>query len=450
MITLLLLLTGLSPFNIVCDYPGNQAGKGAVLTDFGCLTAGNTPLNGSGNVQILTAAFDVTGQFLWTDSFHLGQSSEIFAIQAWSEGYLLTGSWSSPSTGVNALAYAISSDCQKLWTYSLELSDLETFTTATEGIDGTIVCAGRTKSYGAGGSDVLMVALDKDGNELWQQTYGTPGEEAVYHISACSDGGYIMACQAMDWGAGLGDYWIIKTDSLGDTLWTGTYGGDQFDYPWRVQQMGDYYYVAGNTLSYGSGSYDWWILKLNSSGDLVWDTVWGTKNTDSCMALAVKDGEIIVGGASEAVLNEFETTIVYFDESGSVSEEFFYNPGMIRSIQTLDNNGLLIGGAGYQGSSALWVMCTDSLGYSPELGISDNLEFPSARLYLSQNPVSSSVNIHVPDNFSEVTFFDITGRLVGTATVSANTAVFDTSQLSEGIYTARLSNGISARMVVIK
>ena len=450
MITLLLLLTGLSPFNITCDYPENQAGKGVVLTDFGCLGAGNTPLDGSGNVQILTAAFDATGQFLWTDSFHLGQSSEIFAIQSWSGGYLLTGSWTTSSTGVNALAYAISSDCQKLWTYSLELNDLETFTTAAEGIDGTIVCAGRTKIYGAGGSDVLMVALDHNGNELWQQTYGTPGEEAVYHISACDDGGYIMACQAMDWGAGLGDYWIIKTDSLGDTLWTGTYGGDQFDYPWRVEQMGDYYYVAGNTLSYGSGSYDWWILKLNSSGGLVWDTIWGTKNTDSCMALAVKDGNIIVGGISETVLNESEATVVYFDESGSANEEYYYNPAMIRSIETLDNNGLLIGGAGYDGSSALWVMCTDSLGYSPELGISNSLEFASEGLHLSQNPISSSVSIQVPDNFSEVTIYDITGRLVGTATVSANTAFFDTSQLSGGIYTARLGNGISARMVVIK
>lgn len=448
MIPLYLILTALFPFNVIHDYPGSQAGKGAVLTDFGCLAAGNTPLDASGNSQILTVAFDATGQFLWSDSLHMGQSSEIFAIQPFSEGYLLTGSSSSSTTGGNALVFALTPDCQSLWSYSLELSGAETFTTATQGTDGTIVCAGSTNSYGSGGNDVLMVGLDINGDELWQKTYGTPGEEAAYHISTCSDGGYIMACQAMDWGAGLGDYWIIRTDNQGDSLWTGTYGGDQFDYPWRVQQLGDNYYVAGNTLSYGSGSYDWWILKLNSSGEVIWDTVWGARNTDSCMALAVKDGEVVVGGASEIILNESEATIVSFDENGIVKEEYYYNPAMIRSIDILDNNALLVGGASLQEGSALWVMCTDSLGYAPELGIQQTMS--SNEMFLSQNPVSSSVSIQIPGNFSEVTFHDITGRLVGTATVSNNEAYFSTRNLPEGIYTARLSNGITKCMVVIK
>ena len=53
--------------------------------------------------------------------------------------------------------------------------------------------------------------------------YTSVGEEAAaYHVSPCDDGGYILSGQAMDWGAGLGDYWVPRTDSQGDTLWTGT------------------------------------------------------------------------------------------------------------------------------------------------------------------------------------------------------------------------------------
>ncbi|MCK5787253.1 MAG: T9SS type A sorting domain-containing protein [Candidatus Sabulitectum sp.] len=445
---LLLLLTGLIPFNASCEYTGGQAGKGATLTAFGCVTAGNTALDASGNMQILMAAYDEAGQFLWTDSFYQGQSSEILAVQPWSGGLLFTGSWSDPSTGSNALAYAVSPDCQKIWSYSLELDGLDRFTTAAQGSDGTIVCAGRTNSFGAGGCDVLMVALDQSGTELWRKVYGTPGEEAAYHISACSDGGYVLACQAMSWGPGLGDYWIIRTDNAGDTLWTGTYGGPEFEYPWRVEQCGDNFYVAGNTLSYGAGSYDWWILKLDSSGNMIWDTAWGFKNTDNCMALTVRNGEAVVGGASESVLNQFEATIVVFDEEGTSTEEWYYEPAMIRSIETLENNGFLVGGVLYGSDSDLWAMCTDSLGNSPELGIS--YDVPSPGITLLGNPVSMSVEIRVLDDSSTITISDISGRIAATVQVSSETSILDVSNLPAGIYSVLSSNGGVTRMAVLR
>ncbi len=448
MILIFILMTGLLPFNVFLEYEGNQADKGVVQTDLGCLTAGNTPLDQSGNTQILLAAYNNSGEFLYTDSFHLGQSSQIFAVQNFIGGIIFTGSWTDASTGVNAFAYAMSHDGQKLWTYSLEMNDLETFTTAAQGTNGDIVCAGRTKSFGAGGSDVLLVALDQSGNELWQKSYGTPGEEAVYHISACDDGGYILACQAMEWGAGLGDYWIIRTDSSGDTLWTGTYGGPEFDYPWRVIQSGLNFYVAGNTLSFGSGSYDWWILKLDSSGNLIWDTTWGYKNTDSCMALSVRDGNAVVAGASEPALNQYQATVVVFNEDGSVSDEFFYDAGMIRSIETLDNDGFLVGGVFNHETQSLWTMCTDALGNSPEMGLS--VEVPYYGVKLLTNPVFMSAAIKVLDGSSSLTIFDLYGRILGTVETSGEITFLDVSTFSTGIYSVQSSNGAVVRMAVIR
>ncbi len=448
MILILVLAAGLLPFNVQFDYPGPQAGKGSVQTESGFLMAGNTALDASGNTQVIFAAYDTNGAFLFTDSFHMGVSTEIYAVQYTDEGIIFTGNWTDPSSGVNAFAYSMSSSFEKLWTYSLELDFHEAFTTAAQGADGEIVCAGSTSSSGAGGNDVLMVALDQDGNELWQKTYGTPGEEATYHISPCSDGGYILACQAMDWGAGLGDYWIIRTDSMGDTLWTGTYGGPEFDYPWRVAQFEDCFYVAGSTLSYGSGSYDWFILKLDQNGEIIWETTWGDRNTDSAMALTVRDGMAVVGGASELELNQFQSTVVIFDENGSVAEEWFYDPAMIRSIETLDNRGFLIGGVSYGSSSSLWAMCTDSLGNCPGMGIAP--EIGSRGISLSRNPVFSSVKITVLDTSSIVTVCDVSGRIVGTAEISNGTALFDASGLPAGIYSIQSSCGSACRMAVLR
>jgi hypothetical protein len=449
MILLLLTLVGLQPFNMYCDYTGDQDGKGSTLTSFGCITAGNTELDASGNLQILVAAYNESGGFLWTDSFYWGQGAEIIAVQEWSDGIIFTGSWGDPSTAGNALAYAVSPDCQPMWTYSLELNGVERFNTAAEGTDGTIVCAGSTNSIGAGGNDILMVALDQTGNLLWTKTYGTEGEEAAYHISACDDGGYILAGQAMNWGAGNGDYWIVRTDSKGDTLWTGTYGGPEFEYPWRVEQCSDGFYVAGSSLSYGNGSYDWWILKLDPDGNLIWNTAWGFQGTDSAMALSVRNDRAVVGGSSEPALNDFAATAVVFDENGNAVEEWFYDPGIIRSIDTLDGGGFLMGGSTYfAGNGDLSVICTDSLGNCPEMGILPSQFQPS--LVLSHNPVSSSVGITVLNGSSIVTVLDLYGRIAGTAEVSNQQAVFDVSELPSGIYSVYSGNGKAVRMAVIR
>lgn len=199
MLILIAILIAFQPFNASLVYTGDQAGKGAAVTSFGCITAGNTSLDQSGNMQVLYAALDETGMVLWSDSIHWNQSSEILSVTNIAEALVFTGSSSNQSTSEDALAWAVSPDCQQMWTFSLALPLQERFNSAAQGADGTVVCAGSTNSIGAGGNDVLMVALDETGNQVWRQTYGTTGEEAVYHISPCSDGGFIMACQAMIW-----------------------------------------------------------------------------------------------------------------------------------------------------------------------------------------------------------------------------------------------------------
>jgi len=449
MVLFLLILLGLQPFNVSFEYTGSQAGKGTTETSFGCITAGNTSLDLSGNTQIIMAAYGESGEFLWADSIHWGQGSEILAVQPWTDGIIFTGLWSDPSTSGNALAWAVSPDCQNMWSYSLELNGVERFNTAAQGNDGTIVCAGSTNSIGSGGNDVLMVALDQSGNLLWIKTYGTEGEEAAYHISACDDGGYILACQAMNWGAGNGDYWIIRTDSRGETLWTGTYGGPEFEYPWRVQQCSDGFYVAGSTLSFGEGSYDWWILKLDTSGNIIWETVWGFNGTDSAMALCIRNDRAVVGGASEPVTGSFPATVVVFDENGNPANEWFFDQGIVRSIQTLDDGGFLMGGSTFfSGNEDLSAICTDSLGNCPEMGIEPLQQPPS--LFLIRNPVSASAVVRVLNGARTITVLDVYGRIVGYAAVNDQQAVFDTSTLPVGIYSVQSSAGNTVRMAVIR
>ena len=432
----------LMPFNANFSYPGDQSGKGAALVNPGCTTAGNTALGESGYMQVLFVVMDNSGEVLWTDSIHWGSSTEILGVSEVNSGVVFTGSSSNPSTAEDALAWAVTSDFQELWTFHFDLPLQERFTYAAQGSDGSVVCAGSTNSIGAGGNDVLMVSIDENGSQVFRKTYGTTGEEAAYHISSCDDGGFILACQAMDWGAGNGDYWIIRTDSMGDTLWTGTYGGAEFDYPWRVVQSGDCYYVAGNTLSYGEGSYDWWILKLDSAGNILWDRTWGSKNTDTCMALEEADSGILVGGSSEEVLNEFRATAVGFDENGNVTHEWFYQPGMIRSITATDE-GYLMGGTTYSADGDLWALSVDSTGYAPEMGVETGEPVPET--LLGENPVNGILALNLSAGSNTVFVRDISGRTVYEGEAGEGRVYIQLPDLPSGVYSVTTDGHVTER-----
>ncbi len=91
--------------------------------------------------------------------------------------------------------------------------------------EGGVVAAGRTASFGAGGTDIWVFQLDAAGNFVWQKTYGGSGNESASSIAPTSDGGYLVSGSTSSYGAGLDDAWILKLDAAGNLQWQKTYGG---------------------------------------------------------------------------------------------------------------------------------------------------------------------------------------------------------------------------------
>ncbi len=75
------------------------------------------------------------------------------------------------------------------------------------------------------------------------------------------------------------DAWVLKLDASGNVQWAKTYGGRDSDYAYSIQQTFDGgYIVAGETLSFGAGSYDVWVLKLDENGNITDCPSMGTSN----------------------------------------------------------------------------------------------------------------------------------------------------------------------------
>jgi len=137
--------------------------------------------------------------------------------------------------------------------------------------DGGYILTGLTTSFGSGGSDVFLVKTDQMGNSQWTKTYGGTGNEWGIGIQQTIDGGYIVGGNTNSFGAGSNDYFLIKTDQNGDTLWTRTFGGTSSDDAYAVRQTNDGGYIlTGVTSSFGVYGNAVYLVKTDANGNLQW------------------------------------------------------------------------------------------------------------------------------------------------------------------------------------
>ena len=166
--------------------------------------------------------------------------------------------------------------------------------------DGGFIVAGHTASFGTGFGNVWVLRLDSGGSVVWQKGYGGTAIEYANSVQQTSDGGFIVAGFTRSFGAGQSDAWLLRLDPSGNIIWEKTYGGTGQDVANSVQQTSDGgFIVAGGTNSFGNGS-NAWVLRLNSSGGIVWQRAYGGTGSfggDSAqVARQTSDGGFILVG----------------------------------------------------------------------------------------------------------------------------------------------------------
>jgi hypothetical protein len=169
------------------------------------------------------------------------------------------------------------------WQKSLGGSDYDDASSIQQTTDGGFIVAGQTKSNNGdvsgkhGNYDYWIVKLDADGNLVWQKCLGGSDFDEAQSIQQTTDGGFIVAGHSksnngdVSGNQGHEDYWIVKLDKDGNLVWQKSLGGSDYDFAYSIQQTTDGgFIVAGQSasndgdVSGNHGSGDDWIVKLDA------------------------------------------------------------------------------------------------------------------------------------------------------------------------------------------
>ncbi len=247
---------------------------------------------------------DSIGNLDWRRHYGGDSSERAYWVElAPDNGYLVCGSAESYGAGaLDVYFLRLDSIGDTLWTRAFGGTDKDEGKSFAVTTDGNYVIAGYTKSFGAGDKDFWFIKLTPDGDTVWARTYGGTQEDMAWGMSATSDNGCIATGWTKSHGAGSYDVWLVRIDSTGDTLWTQTFGGSSWDSGSRVYQTADGgYIVGGYTMSYGAGQSDFWLIKTDSLGNSTWSKTYGGSNYDNGIALRIlPDGGYLFGGTTQS------------------------------------------------------------------------------------------------------------------------------------------------------
>jgi hypothetical protein len=258
--------TGIIQWDVTFDKGGlgDESYSIQQTSDGGFIIAGLTKL-AIGNSDIWLIKTNSTGAEQWNKTFGGNGRDEGKSVQQTSDGgYVITGqTWLGVSSDFDTWLIKTDNSGNEQWNKTFGGSNSENGYSVQQTTDDGYIITGVVRSYGYGGEDVWLIKTDSLGNEQWNKTYGWSSDEIGYSVQITSDDGYILSGWTQSYGSGSYDAWLVKTDSSGNEQWNRTFGGLDLDtFSSAIQTTSGDYVAVGGTTTYGAGDYDAWLVKI--------------------------------------------------------------------------------------------------------------------------------------------------------------------------------------------
>ncbi|MCA9782629.1 MAG: hypothetical protein KC518_03540 [Candidatus Cloacimonetes bacterium] len=278
------------------DHPGDLLAS----ADGGAVICGTTRSSGAGFSDFWLLKVDSGGTVLWERTYGGELEDECWTLGAAADGgFLLVGNTRSQGLGVTDL-WLVRTDSlgQQQWNRSYGGSQADGGYGALELEGGDLLLTGYTNSRGAGQADGYVIRTNSIGDTLWTRTFGGSGEDRLFACAAATPGGWLFTGRTTSWGAGGNDLWLLRLNELGDSLWTRTHGGADSDLGLQLLSLGaEGFFAVGQTTLSQPVMQQIWTLWLDPEGEILWQDDFGGFAHDGAQGVcATQDGGFVVTG----------------------------------------------------------------------------------------------------------------------------------------------------------
>ncbi len=251
------------------------------------------------NVFIKT---DASGNWQWSTFFECGEHDRLdHLVQVPDGGYVMAGSvYSMGDPDGDGWLVKIDASGNQQWNRTFGGGSIENVTGLIRTADGGFALSGYT-GVGLSGADGWLVKTDASGNQSWAKTYhGQPGWEELDSVRQTADGGYVLPGMSTSPTSGNPRAWVVRTDASGTQQWSKFYSvGAGQDYAVAVfERPGGGYLATGGSISSDMSRSYLWLFTLNSTGDRLWEHVYGAASPTE--GSPTTDGGYIIAGSNAA------------------------------------------------------------------------------------------------------------------------------------------------------
>ena len=417
----------------------------------GYYVVGYTFSSGAGGADVSVTATDEYGTEQWSQLFGGQQDDYGFGVATTNGDGCLAAGYLVSMTQAEVALHANLADGGQHWIHVYGGTSNDMAYSVSRNSDDGFIVAGVTYSFGSGRPNAYVLRTDSVGDTLWTRTYGGANEDYAFAVQQSADSGFIICGTTYSYGAGQSDIYLIKTNAAGDTEWTRTYGGAEPEHGHSVQQTSDQgYVICGTTYSFGSGDADIWVVRTNANGDTLWTRTFGGDTADlgHCVAQTSDGGFIVCGQTASFGTGNYDAWLIRTDSSGDTLWARTSGGGdddRAYSVRPTADGGFIVAGVtrsfGTGGSDA-WLIKTDADGHvAIEEPKASATRPPAPAITCRPNPCRGTTTVSFAPQASTspltLRIYDIRGRVVLTRQVSTSSFLLSTSELPSGAYFVR-------------
>ena len=329
---------------------GEEGECGVVTGDGGYALAGWTQSFGVGAWLVKV---DSSGNVQWNRTYGGGQGKARSVMETGEGGYALAG-----ARGNDFWLVKVDSSGGMEWNRTYGGTGADEAECVIETSDGGYALAGFTWSSGAGQSDFWLIKTDSNGNVQWNKTYGGVDSDRAKCVVETGDGGYALA--------GFGFANLVKTDASGNMLWSKTYGHVAYS----VVETGDGGFALAGYKGYGACpitgvcDVDFWLVKVDSSGNMQWNKTYGGVDFDPAFSVVktVDGGYALAGYTTSFGADGTDAWLVKTDPNGNMEWNQTYggtSNDWARSVVQTKDRGYALAGTTYSfgaGGGDFWLI----------------------------------------------------------------------------------------------